>query len=94
LLTSTSIPPSSRTARSTTSWQVPGSVRSAATVTAVRPASRTQRAVSSASSFSASRYVTSTSAPSRANAIATARPMPESPPVITAFLPCNLPLPR
>ena len=31
----------------------------------------------------------STSAPSRANAIATARPMPESPPVMTAFLPAQ-----
>ena len=33
----------------------------------------------------------STSAPSRANAIATARPMPESPPVTTAFLPSSRP---
>ncbi len=36
----------------------------------------------------------STSAPSRAKAIATARPIPESPPVISARLPSSLPLPR
>ena len=35
----------------------------------------------------------SRSAPSRANAIATARPMPESPPVMTAFFPSRRPLP-
>jgi hypothetical protein len=35
----------------------------------------------------------STSAPSRAKAIATARPMPLSPPVISAALPSSLPLP-
>ena len=33
------------------------------------------------------------SAPSRANRIATARPMPESPPVIRATLPSSLPEP-
>ena len=33
------------------------------------------------------------SAPSRAKAMATARPMPLSPPVITAFLPASRPLP-
>ena len=32
-----------------------------------------------------------TAAPSRANSVATARPMPESPPVISAILPSSLP---
>jgi hypothetical protein len=36
------------------------------------------------------RYAISTSAPSRANAIATARPMPLSPPVMIAFSPSSL----
>jgi hypothetical protein len=35
-----------------------------------------------------------TSAPSRANSTATARPMPLSPPVITAALPVSRPEPR
>ena len=61
--------------------------------TARRPASRTQCAVCSASSCSL-RYEISTSAPSRANAIATARPMPLSAPVMIAALPFSLPEPR
>jgi hypothetical protein len=35
-----------------------------------------------------------TSAPSRANAMATARPIPESPPVMSARLPSRRPEPR
>ena len=56
-------------------------------------ASSTQRAVSLASSCS-QRYEISRSAPSRAKAIATARPIQESAPVISAARPANLPLPR
>ena len=53
-----------------------------------------ERAVSSASCCSSGRYDRTTSAPSRAKAMATARPMPESPPVISVFLPASLFDPR
>src|SRR5438270_781022 len=46
-----------------------------------------------ASLFSWRRWVIATSAPSRANSTATARPMPESPPVISAALPLSLSAP-
>ena len=56
------------------------------------PAALTWRTVSSASSCSL-RYTITTFAPSLANAIATARPMPLSPPVMSAVFPSSLPLP-
>lgn len=55
--------------------------------------SSTSRLVSSASSCSL-RYTMAMSAPSFAKAIATARPIPLSPPVIMAALPSSFPLPR
>jgi len=57
-----------------------------------RPCSSTRRCVSFASLCS-SRYTTATSAPSVAKAIATARPIPLSPPVMSATLFCSFPLP-
>jgi hypothetical protein len=47
-----------------------------------------------ASFCSDSRYDIATSAPSRANAIATAAPIPESAPVINALRPLSRPVPR
>ena len=85
--------PNSLIASSTTSRHWAGSLRSPATRTARRPASSTYPAVCLASSCS-ERYAMSTSAPSRANAIATARPIPLSPPVMMAALPVSRPLPR
>lgn len=57
------------------------------------PVSLTSRAVSLASRCSL-RYTIATSAPSDANAKATARPIPLSPPVISATRPASLPLLR
>src|SRR3954466_16416369 len=83
LLTSTSSRPSSSMVRPTSERQCSRSPTSPAAVMQRRPASSTRRLVSAASS-SSSRYEQSTSAPSRAKANATARPMPESAPVIRA----------
>ncbi|MGC0355513.1 hypothetical protein RKD25_002802 [Streptomyces sp. SAI-124] len=94
LFTSTSIRPNSATARSTSARQLSSSRMSQETATALRPASSTSRDVSRASSASSGRCVNSTSAPSRANASATARPIPESPPVMTALRPSSRPAPR
>ncbi|KAG1303069.1 hypothetical protein G6F63_016693 [Rhizopus arrhizus] len=67
--------------------------RTSPAITTQRPPSRsTCWRVISASSAS-SRCSTATSAPSRANSTATARPIPESPPVMIARRPCSLPLP-
>jgi len=60
--------------------------RSPGTLTPIRPASCTSRRVSSASSCSLAKCEMRTSAPSRAKASATARPIPESPPVDDRFL--------
>src|SRR5690606_25439305 len=73
--------------------QYSSSRRSPGAVTTVRPASRTQCAVSRASSSSSGRYEITKSAPSRAYAIATARPIPASPPVLTAPRPATRPCP-
>ena len=83
LSTSRSRPPNASHVRSTRSMQYCSSSRVAGTA---RRGGRhfTHRAVSSASACSDGRYEIATSAPSRANAMATARPMPESPPVMSA----------
>lgn len=93
LLTRTSTRPNSDTACSMRARQCAGSARSPGARTARRSASRTSRAVSSASSCS-SRQPMTTSAPSRAKARATAFPMPESAPVMTAILPARRSEPR
>lgn len=92
LFTSTSSPPNSSSTRCTGDRQWRSSPTSPPMATALRPASSTRRTVSCASA-SSSRYETMTSAPSRANARATARPMPLSAPVITARLPSSRPDP-
>src|SRR5687768_7502959 len=87
LLTSTSRWPNCSTVRSTSAWQCSSRPMSPARLVPPRPASRTRRTVSVASSSSMPpRYEIATSAPSRAKAIATALPMPESPPVMSATL--------
>jgi hypothetical protein len=60
---------------------------------ALRPASSIFFLTYCASSSSSGKYTMLTSAPSRANRMATARPIPESPPVINAALPCIKPRP-
>ena len=70
-----------RQARCTICWQCTSSPMSPGTATPCRPAARTTRSVSWASGSSSGKYEMSTSAPSRVNASATARPMPLSPPV-------------
>ena len=67
------------------------SVRSPSSVRHRRPSASIARRVSSVSTRSAGSAVIATSAPSRAYITATARPMPESPPVISATLPSSLP---
>lgn len=86
-----SSPPRSSSVRCTASAQNSSFRTSPGSSRALRPASRTSAAVLSASSCSSGRCTIAMSAPSRAYAIATARPIPESPPVISARLPSSLP---
>lgn len=84
--------PNLRATASTTFRQWASSARSPGSVSASRPASSTTRAVCFASSCSL-RYEIATWAPSRANASATARPIPLSPPVISAMRSFSRPSP-
>ena len=84
--------PNSSCTRSTDSQQNISSPTSPLNRIARLPSSSTRRAVSFASDFS-SRYRIAIKAPSRAIATATARPMPLSPPVMTATLSLSLPTP-
>src|SRR6185369_2894037 len=85
--------PNFSTVLSTSFLQILGSRTSPIIGYAVRPSASTARLVSSASCFSSFRNVNATSAPSRAKSTATARPIPESPPVIKATLSFSLPAP-
>src|SRR5581483_8489821 len=82
--------PSSATVLSTHSLQKSSSVRSPYITRHFRPSPSTTRFVSSASTRSSGSAVIATSAPSRAYITATARPIPESPPVINATFPSSL----
>ena len=84
-MTSNSKLPNSLTAFSTTFAASPRLRKSAGSKTALRPAFLMSSAVSLASDSSSGRYWMATSAPSLAKPIATARPIPESPPVISAW---------
>lgn len=77
-------PPSSSAARFGNSRAWPSPVRSPGRTAALRPASSIRARTASASGCSSGRYEIATSAPSCAQAIATARPIPESPSVISA----------
>src|SRR5215469_13741417 len=88
LLTTTSRPPSSEAACSTTASATPASVMSPAADTARPPAVSISRSVRSIRP--ASRPPTATAAPSRAKRTAIARPIPLDAPVTSAFLPCKL----
>jgi len=84
---STSRPPSAATASFATLTFSSCVRRSASNRWHVPPNARMTSAVDAASSDSSGRWVMATAAPSFANAIAMARPMPESPPVMRARLP-------
>lgn len=90
LATRTSTAPNAPTARRATSVLASSDRRSASKTWHARPARVTCECVSAASSASSGRCVIAMSAPSLAKAIAVARPIPESPPVISARLPTNL----
>src|SRR5688572_5245320 len=90
LLTRMSIRPNSFSVRATASRQKLSYPMSPAIVMQRRPSASTSRFVSFASSCSL-RYRHATSAPSLAKTIATARPIPLSPPVISATLPSSFP---
>src|SRR6478735_5220915 len=87
-------PPSCETVSATIEVAKRSSRMSPAKLTPRVPACAMRRTVSSPSSISSGRCAIATSAPSRANAMATARPMPESPPVISARRPSSRPVPR
>src|SRR5262245_31173004 len=86
---STSIPPNSLTARSTSARTCAGSVTSTPMPNARPPCAPISAATATA--LPATMSATATAAPSAANRIATARPMPEPPPVTMATLPAILP---
>src|SRR5262249_4634963 len=93
LLTRMSSFPNSSMVCSTAASRKRNSATSPVIVMQRRPSASTARLVVSASPCS-SRYVIATSAPSRAWRTATARPIPESPPVISAITSRNLSEPR
>src|SRR5882757_4001161 len=86
MLPSAWTPPKPATASSTSRFQSPGLRTSMTTWVALPPASMISRAVESSSC----RSPITTAAPSEANRRATPRPIPWTPPVMTATLPSNL----